>query len=41
MHPFTALLAAQHLDELRREADATRFRARVPGVASSAAPLGD
>lgn len=24
MHPFTALIAAQHLDELRREADATR-----------------
>ena len=24
MHPFTALIAAQHLDELRREADSTR-----------------
>ena len=28
MHPFTALIAAQHLDELRREADSTR-RGRV------------
>ena len=28
MHPFTALIAAQHIDELRREADANR-RSRV------------
>jgi hypothetical protein len=28
MHPFTALIAAQHIDELRREADSIR-RARV------------
>ena len=28
MHPFTALIAAQHLDELRREAASTR-RAHV------------
>lgn len=28
MHPFTALIASQHLDELRREAASTR-RAHV------------
>jgi hypothetical protein len=28
MHPFTALIAAQHLDELRQEAASSR-RARV------------
>lgn len=41
MHPFTALLAAQHLEELRREADATR-RAQVARDphAAPAAPSG-
>jgi len=32
MHPFTALIAAQHLDELRREADAARRARRVRDI---------